>query len=126
MAASEVPLAIIDGELGRIVQGPAVTTWPKLQPAGVVIGDGGPDDWDDIPPNQRFVPQSPPDPVDPEVADECLADCGDDCAGCDCGCHQPHAQSAGAADQAALAQPAPADQGRPADVRSGGRAGRAG
>jgi hypothetical protein len=89
MAASEVPLAIVDGELGRIVQGPAVTTWPKLRPAGVVAGDGGPDTypWDDIPPNQRFVPQSPPDPVDPEVADDCLADCGDDCAGCDCGCH---------------------------------------
>jgi hypothetical protein len=87
MAASEVPLAIIDGELGRVVQGPAVTTWPRLQPAGVVAGDGGPDDWDDIPPNQRFVPQTPLDPVDPEVADECLEDCADDCAGCDCGCH---------------------------------------
>jgi hypothetical protein len=87
MPASEVPLAIVDGELGRIVQGPAVTTWPKLQPAGVVTHDGGPDTWSGIPPNQRFVPQSPPDPVDPEVADDCLADCGDDCAGCDCGCH---------------------------------------
>lgn len=87
MAASEVPLTIIDGELGRVVQGPAVTTWPRLQPAGVVAGDGGPDDWDDIPPNQRFVPQTPLDPVDPEVADECLEDCPDDCAGCDCGCH---------------------------------------
>ena len=60
MAASEVPLAIIDGELGRIVQGPAVTTWPRLQPAGVVTRDGGPDKWDEIAPNQRFVPQSPP------------------------------------------------------------------
>ena len=87
MAASEVPLTIIDGELGRVVQGPAVTTWPRLQPAGVVAGDGGPDVWDEIPPNQRFVPQSPFDPVDPEVADDCLEDCGDDCAGCDCGCH---------------------------------------
>jgi hypothetical protein len=87
MAASEVPLAIVDGELGRIVQGPAVTTWPKLRRADDVVGDGGPGQWYDIPPNQRFVPQSPPDPVDPEVADDCLADCGDDCAGCDCGCH---------------------------------------
>ncbi len=87
MAASEVPLAVVDGELGRIVQGPAVTTWPRLRPAGAVIGDGGPDRWDGIPPNQRFVPQSPPDPVDPGVADDCLEDCGDDCAGCDCGCH---------------------------------------
>jgi len=82
-----VPLAIVDGELGRIVQGPAVTTWPKLRPAGVVNPDGSPATWGKIPPNQRFVPQSPPDPVDPEVADDCLVDCGDDCAGCDCGCH---------------------------------------
>ena len=87
MAASDVPLAIVDGELGRIVQGPAVTTWPKLRPAGVVNPDGSPATWGKIPPNQRFVPQSPPDPVDPEVADDCLVDCGDDCAGCDCGCH---------------------------------------
>ncbi len=87
MAASEVPLAIVDGELGRIVQGPAVTTWPKLRRADDVVSDGSPGQWYDIPPNQRFVPQSPPDPVDPEVADDCLADCGDDCAGCDCGCH---------------------------------------
>jgi hypothetical protein len=53
----------------------------------VVAGDGGPDFWDDIPPNQRFVPQSPLNPVDPDVEDECLADCADDCEGCDCGCH---------------------------------------
>jgi hypothetical protein len=92
LAASEVPLAVVDGELGRVVQGPAVTTWPRLQPAGVVADDGGPDTWDEIPPNQRFVPQSPPesppDPADPEVEDhECLDECGDDCAGCDCDCH---------------------------------------
>ncbi len=65
-----------------------MTTWPHLQPAGVVDGEGGPDAWDEIPPNQRFVPQSPFDPVDPEIADECLEDCGDDCEDCDCGCHQ--------------------------------------
>jgi hypothetical protein len=88
MAANEVPLAIVDGELGRMVQGPTVTTWPRLQPAGVVVpGDGGPSVWDDIAPNQRFVPQSPVDTVVPEVEDDCLEDCGDDCEGCDCGCH---------------------------------------
>jgi hypothetical protein len=87
MAASEVPLAIIDGELGRVVQGPAVTTWPQLQPAGQVIAGGGPADWGDFPPNQRFVPQSPPAPVDPEVTGDCLSECGDDCDGCDCDCH---------------------------------------
>ena len=87
MAASEVPLALIDGELGRLVQGPAVTTWPRLQPAGEIADDDAPIDWGDIQPNQRFVPQSPPDPVDPEVSQDCLEDCGDDCAGCDCGCH---------------------------------------
>jgi hypothetical protein len=110
MAASEVPLAIIDGELGRIVQGPAVTTWPKLQPAGAVDADGerAPDTWVDIAPNQRFVPQSPPNPVNPEVADDCLADCGDDCAGCDCGCHQEETAGADALAQAASAQAASA------------------
>jgi len=96
MPASEVPLAILDGELGRIIQGPSVTTWPKLQPAGVVMPEGSIDTWDDdIPPNQRFVPQSPPDPVDPEVADDCLEECGDDCAGCDCGCHSLETGGAG-------------------------------
>jgi hypothetical protein len=121
MAASEVPLAIIDGELGRIVQGPAVTTWPKLQPAGAVMGDGGPDQWDDIAPNQRFVPQSPPDPVDPEVADDCLADCGDECAGCDCGCHPPETACADEADPAQGEPPepeAPGDQAPAGHVRS--------
>lgn len=112
MAASEVPLAIIDGELGRIVQGPAVTTWPKLQPAGAVDadGEGAPDTWVDIAPNQRFVPQSPPNPVNPEVADDCLADCGDDCAGCDCGCHQEGTAGADALAQAATAEATPDDQ----------------
>jgi hypothetical protein len=122
MAASEVPLAIIDGELGRIVQGPAVTTWPKLQPAGAVAGDGGPDEWGDIAPNQRFVPQSPPHPVDPTVADDCLADCGDDCADCDCdcGCHQQETDSGAATGQAALAQAAPGGQEPVAYPRSEG------
>ena len=73
--------------LGRMVQGPTVTTWPRLQPASFVAGDGGPDTWDTIDPNQRFIPQSPPDPVDPEAFDECLEDCGEDCEDCDCGCH---------------------------------------
>jgi hypothetical protein len=87
--ASEVPLAIVDGELGRVVQGPSVTTWPKLRPASVVSTDGRPDTWVNIDPNQRFVPQSPPDPVKPTAPDdECLADCTDGCVGCDCGCHE--------------------------------------
>ncbi|GAA1955793.1 hypothetical protein GCM10009798_13790 [Nocardioides panacihumi] len=87
MAASDVPLAIVDGELGRLVQGPAVTTWPRLQPAGVVTGLDGPGTWGTIPSNQRFVPQSPIDPVDPVVQDDCLEDCDDDCEDCGCGCH---------------------------------------
>ncbi len=118
MAASEVPLAIIDGELGRIVQGPAVTTWPKLLPAGAVDadGEGAPDTWVDIAPNQRFVPQSPPNPVNPEVADDCLADCGDDCAGCDCGCHQLEPAGADASAEAGSAQDASAQDASAQDA----------
>jgi hypothetical protein len=122
MPASQVPLAIVDGELGRIVQGPAVTTWPKLQPAGVVTPDGSPDTWSGIPPNQRFVPQSPPDPVDPEVAGDCLADCGDDCAGCGCGCHTQETAGTGIVSllEAILAdrRPAEAADVEPADVEA--------
>lgn len=88
LAASEVPLAIVDGELGRLVQGPSVTTWPRLRPAYDVDPDGAPDAWSEIPPNQRFVPQSPVDPLEPEPADDdCLDDCNDDCEDCGCGCH---------------------------------------
>lgn len=84
LAASEVPLAIVDGELGRLVQGPSVTTWPRLRPAYDVDDDGAPDQWQDIPPNQRFVPQSPVDPIDPVLEDD---DCDDGCKNCGCGCH---------------------------------------
>jgi hypothetical protein len=86
--ASEVPLVIVDGELGRVAQGPAVTTWPKLRPASAPDPDGLPDLWVDVDPNQRFVPQSPPEPaVAGPTDEECLVDCTDDCVGCDCGCH---------------------------------------
>lgn len=86
--ASEVPLVIVDGELGRVAQGPAVTTWPKLRPASAPDPDGLPDLWVDIDPNQRFVPQAPPEPaVAGPTDEECLVDCTDDCVGCDCGCH---------------------------------------
>jgi hypothetical protein len=46
--------------------------------------------------------------VNPEVADDCLADCGDDCAGCDCDCHQEETAGADALAQAASAQAASA------------------
>ncbi|TCC07982.1 hypothetical protein [Kribbella soli] len=91
IAASEVPLAVLDGELGRVVSGPAVTTWPRLRPADdqdLDTEDDLPTAWTDIDPNQRFVPQSAPDPIDPIVTDdECLDGCSDDCKDCDCGCH---------------------------------------
>ncbi|MFC6159830.1 hypothetical protein [Kribbella jiaozuonensis] len=87
LAASEVPMAIVDGELGRIIQGPSVTTWPRLRPAYDVDPDSAPDAWDDIPPNQRFVPQSPLDPIEPEPDEDCLDECDDDCEDCGCGCH---------------------------------------
>jgi hypothetical protein len=86
--ASVVPLAVVDGELGRVVQGPSVTSWPKLRPASAVFADGRPNTWVAIDANQRFVPQSPPAPVAATRADDCLADCADGCVGCDCGCHE--------------------------------------
>jgi hypothetical protein len=96
LPASEVPLAVVDGELGRVVQGPSVTTWPKLRAADAPFADGRPDTWVDIEPNQRFIPQAPPEPVGPTPADDdCLADCGDDCEGCDCGCHPLETARAG-------------------------------
>lgn len=69
IAASEVPLAVLDGELGRIVAGPAVTTWPRLRRADdrTDTDDDQPIDWDEIPANQRFVPQSPANPIEPDL-----------------------------------------------------------
>jgi hypothetical protein len=118
VAASEVPLAIVDGELGRIVQGPAATTWPRLRPANVVLdpNDGASNTWGTIDPNQRFVPQSPPNPVASTVADDfledcgddCLVDCGDDCMYCDCGCHADDADAKAAPAKAAAEKAAAA------------------
>ncbi|TCC24588.1 hypothetical protein [Kribbella speibonae] len=72
IAASAVPIAVLDGELGRVVAGPAVTTWPKLRRADDLDGtivDDVPDAWGSIPSNQRFAPQSPAAPIPPQVDD---------------------------------------------------------
>lgn len=71
-AASAVPVAVLDGELGRVVAGPAVTTWPRLRRADNVdntVTDDVPDAWGTIPSDQRFVPEQPPDPIEPVVDD---------------------------------------------------------
>ncbi len=99
-AAAEVPMALVDGETGRIVTAPPVTTWPDLRPASDPDDTGGPDTWgrSSLPQNQRWVPQStdPVLPEDDECADtdecteECTRECDRNCAadcGCDCGCH---------------------------------------
>jgi hypothetical protein len=68
-AASEIPLTLVDGEVGRIVNAPPVTTWPAMRPASI------PDDrpgrstyWDTLEQNQMWVPQSTgsvrADPID--------------------------------------------------------------
>ncbi|MFF0267515.1 hypothetical protein [Kribbella sp. NPDC004536] len=74
-AASAVPIAVLDGELGRVVAGPAVTTWPRLRRADDLDDtnvDDLPDAWGSIPSDQRFVPEAPPGPIEPAVdeADE--------------------------------------------------------
>ncbi|MFI5694501.1 hypothetical protein ACIA58_21800 [Kribbella sp. NPDC051586] len=71
MAASTAPIAVLDGELGRLVSGPAVTTWPKLRRADDPANtDDDPVNWGEIGSNQRFFPQSPPDPIQPEAEED--------------------------------------------------------
>jgi hypothetical protein len=97
-AAAEVPLALIDGETGRIVVAPTVTTWPDLRPAATPDGSGGPSDWDELPLDQRWAPQSTgtsqPEDEDCVETDECTEPCRQQCdehcgaeCDCDCGCH---------------------------------------
>jgi pyruvate/2-oxoglutarate dehydrogenase complex dihydrolipoamide acyltransferase (E2) component len=101
-AAADVPLALVDGETGRIVTAPPVTTWPDLRPATTPSGTSGPADWTQ-PSDQSWVPQSTdPSPPEEEVCEpddctepcrctepckrECDKECDDKCD-CDCGCH---------------------------------------
>jgi hypothetical protein len=99
VAAAEVPLALVDGETGRIVLAPTVTTWPDLRPAAAPSGNSGPnDDWDQQPEDQRWAPQSTTSslPTDEDYVDtddctepcrqQCDQRCGAECD-CDCGCH---------------------------------------
>lgn len=76
MAANEAPLAIVDGELGRVVQNPGVRSWPHLRPAYEASTEDDPTHWDKdvIPANQAFVPQDPPNPIALETSDDCLGD----------------------------------------------------
>lgn len=59
VAAADLPIALVDGESGRVVTAPAVVTWPTLQPANDFAFDGGPTSWGTLSSNQRWVPQSP-------------------------------------------------------------------
>jgi hypothetical protein len=97
-AAAEVPLALVDGETGRVVAAPTVITWPDLRPAARPSGSSGPnDDWDRQPEDQRWTPQSTtsslPTEEDFDTDDctepcrqQCDPRCGTDCD-CDCDCH---------------------------------------
>ena len=96
-AAAEVPLALVDGETGRMVVAPPVTTWPDLRPAATPSGSSGPnDDWDQQPQDQRWTPQtttsSLPEEEDCVDTDDCTEPCRQHCdrrcgADCDCDCH---------------------------------------
>jgi len=97
-AAAEVPLALVDGETGRVVVAPPVTTWPDLRPAAAQKSASGPSGWGRLDQNERWSPQStaPADQGDDGCAEpedctepcrsECDASCGIECD-CDCGCH---------------------------------------
>jgi hypothetical protein len=74
-AAAEVPLALVDGETGRVVSAPPVVTWPTLRPASDVTLAGGPLGWGDLPANQRWTPQEPggerfDEPIDDDECEE--------------------------------------------------------
>jgi hypothetical protein len=71
-AASEIPLTLVDGEVGRIVNAPPVTTWPAMQPASTPQESSGPSAyWRDLKRDQVWVPQSAglADPPDPDEVD---------------------------------------------------------
>jgi hypothetical protein len=79
-AAAEVPLALVDGETGRVVSAPPVLTWPTLRPSTDSTFAGGPMGWDELPSNQRWIPQEPggerfDGPVD---EDDCTEPCADE------------------------------------------------
>jgi hypothetical protein len=112
-AAAEIPLALVDGETGRIVTAPPVTAWPDLRPASTPKSvTSGPGTWRNrLPADQQWVPQFT-DPVpSEEEEDECVTDdciepctmkCDEDCdAECDCGCHKQMTK----ADQDKAAEP---------------------
>jgi hypothetical protein len=98
-AAAEVPLALVDGETGRIIVAPPVITWPDLRPAATPSGKSGPnDDWAQQPQDQRWAPQSTtsslPEEQDSVDTDDCTEPCRQQCdqrcgaeCDCDCGCH---------------------------------------
>ena len=64
-AASEIPLTLVDGEVGRIVNAPPVTTWPDMRAAATPYTDSRRDDWKRLEQNQMWVAQRPgPVPAD--------------------------------------------------------------
>jgi hypothetical protein len=88
LAASQVPVTIVDGETGRPVLAPPVLSWPTMQPARRSSVATGPDSWGsdaDLVQDQRWVPQSTRTD-DVPTQDECepASDCVEPC-GCTCG-----------------------------------------
>ncbi|MEV6344855.1 hypothetical protein [Actinoplanes sp. NPDC051851] len=79
-AAAEVPIALVDGETGRVVSAPPVLTWPALRPAVDASLDDGPSTWTDVRSDQRFAGQpSSREPFVPhDGEDACEEPCADD------------------------------------------------
>jgi hypothetical protein len=70
-AAAEIPLALVDGETGRIVTAPPVTAWPDLRPVATPSDSGGPRTWVRLAQDQRWLPQaSTRVPADDQAADQ--------------------------------------------------------
>jgi hypothetical protein len=52
--AEDLAIAVIDGELGRVIYAPEPVTWPVLLPANTPVAEPDENRWKDIPGDDRF------------------------------------------------------------------------
>jgi hypothetical protein len=77
--AEDLAIAVIDGELGRVIYAPEPVTWPVLLPANTPVAEPDENRWKDIPgddtfsnvPSVKQVVYEPPPPYsDPDDGDD--------------------------------------------------------